>query len=519
MIAVPRIGLSLLTAGVLLAGATALSQRALACPFCSAVSLTFSEEITNSQVAVIAKLVEPPPRSQGDAAANSSLDVAKAKFEIVKILKGETELGKNRKLETVYFGDSPVGATFLIMGIDPPAINWGTPIAITERGQAYVAKAIDLPKEGADRLAFFQDYLEDSDEMLARDAYDEFAKVPYSGVIGLKDRLKHDKLVEWVKSSQIPVSRRRLYLTMLGVCGKSEDLALLEEMIKSKDRQTKGALDALVAAYLTLKGPEGMPLVEELFLKNKDAEYTDTYATIMALRFHGTEEKIVPRDRLLVGIRMMLDRPQLADLVIPDLARWEDWTVMDRLVELFKNADDDSNWVRVPVINYLRACPLPQAKDRIDELAKLDPETVKRASTLFFPLGASQGATAGSDKPADAAKDSAASQEKTKSETPAVTSQPAGDKAESNGKKPTEPAGAATGQPAGAAKATAAAAQGRSENAPGSGDTAANDAVPNSLGVFAGLAAAAVLLGCAFWFILKGGQHAAPLSNASPKQP
>ena len=33
----------------------------------------------------------------------------------------------------------------------------------------------------------------------------------------------------------------------------------------------------------------------------------------------------------------MLDRPQLADLVIPDLARWEDWSVMDRLVELFKN--------------------------------------------------------------------------------------------------------------------------------------------------------------------------------------
>ena len=142
-----------------------------------------------------------------------------------------------------------------------------------------------------------------------------------------------------------------------------------------------------MAAYLTLKGPDGMPLVEDLFLKNKDAEYTDTYATIMALRFHGTEEKIIPRERLLVGIRTMLDRPQLADLVIPDLARWEDWSVMDRLVELFKNADEESSWVRVPVINYLRACPLPEAKERIDELAKLDPETVKRANS-FFPLAA-----------------------------------------------------------------------------------------------------------------------------------
>ena len=44
---------------------------------------------------------------------------------------------------------------------------------------------------------------------------------------------------------------------------------------------------------------------------------------------------------------------------------------MDRLVKLFKNADDDSIWVRVPVINYLRACPLPEAKQHIEELAKI----------------------------------------------------------------------------------------------------------------------------------------------------
>ena len=103
--------------------------------------------------------------------------------------------------------------------------------------------------------------------------------------------MKHDKLVEWFKSTQIPVSRRRLYMTMLGVCGTPADLPMLEEMIRSKDRQTKGALDALVAAYLTLKGPDGMPLVEELFLKNKDAEYTDTYATIMALRIPSAPRK------------------------------------------------------------------------------------------------------------------------------------------------------------------------------------------------------------------------------------
>jgi cytoskeletal protein RodZ len=211
----------------------------------------------------------------------------------------------------------------------------------------------------------------------------------------------------------------------------------------------------------------------------------------MALRFHGTEEKIIPRARLLEGLRTMLDRAQLADLVIPDLARWEDWSVMDRLVELFKNADEESSWVRVPVINYLRACPLPKAKEYIAELEKLDPETVKRANS-FFPLAAAAPAASG-DKPAEGA------------DKPQVADAP------SNGDdKPVPVAAPPAAQtpaspPAAAAKPSATAAKAVTPQ-----DTVAPPAVPEtSLPVYGGLAAAAVLLGCAFWFILKGGQHAA----------
>ena len=146
----------------------------------------------------------PPPRAAGDAAANS-LDVAKAKFEIVKDPQGREGAGQKAQASKPSISATARSAsTFLIMGIDPPAINWGTPIAHQRARRSYVAKAIELPKEGADRLAFFQDYLEDKDEMLARDAYDEFAKTPYAGVMGLKDRMKHDKLIEWIKSPQIP---------------------------------------------------------------------------------------------------------------------------------------------------------------------------------------------------------------------------------------------------------------------------------------------------------------------------
>jgi hypothetical protein len=172
---------------------------------------------------------------------------------------------------------------------------------------------------------------------------------------------------------------------MLGFCGNNYDADMLEGMLRSDNKEYKAGLDALIACYMRLRGEESLPLVEDLYLKNTKAEYADTYSAIMALRFHGQETGTIPRARIMQSLHHMLDRPELADLVIVDLARWEDWSVMDRLVELFKKADDKSSWVRVPVVRYLMACPKPEAKKHLEELEKIDESAVKRAKT-FFPF-------------------------------------------------------------------------------------------------------------------------------------
>lgn len=382
---------------------TTVTSAAKACPFCAAVSQTFTEEIDSMDAVVVAELIKLPPKAKptDDVAGR---EAPKATFKIVQIIKGEKFLKssssngevakKETTIQTIYFGGGKLGKSFLIMGVDPPKLMWSTPLQITDRARKYLPQLLSLPPTGTKRLEFFQSYLEDEDEMLARDAYDEFAKAPYPDVIALKPKMDQKKIVDWIQDPDIPASRRRLYLTMLGVCGSEKDLPMLEKMLRSSDRKTKAGLDAMIGCYLTLRGPKGMPLIEDLFLKNEDAEYADTYAAIMALRFHGSETEIIPRKRVLQGLRHMLNRPQLADLVIPDLARWEDWESMPKLVELFKEADEKSSWVRVPVINYLRACPKPEAAKHIAELEKIDPAAVKRANT-FFPFGG-----AGAAKPA-----------------------------------------------------------------------------------------------------------------------
>jgi hypothetical protein len=363
---------------------------ATACPFCAAVSQTFSQEMESMDVVVVAKLLKLPPPSDPSAPADATTEFAKAQFAPVQILKGAKLVDAKAPIETLYFGEGSVGKEFLIMAVretpDSNRLQWTTPLLLSARGKEYIQKLPTLDKDGVGRLAFFVKFLEDQDEMLARDAYDEFANAPYATLHELKPMMDHAQLVAWIKDEDIPASRRRLYLTMLGVCADKTDVPMLEEMLRSSDRKAKAGLDAMIGCYLTLTGEEGMPLIEDLYLANPKSEYADTYSAIMALRFHGTEGDVIPRERVIKAVRHMLKRPQLADLVIPDLARWEDWDSMDELVELFKTADDKSSWVRVPVINYLRACPLPKAKEHLAELEKIDPAAVKRAN-MFFPGG------------------------------------------------------------------------------------------------------------------------------------
>lgn len=321
-----------------------------------------------------AKLLEVP-----DLPETPGAELPRASFEITKVLKGKQFVDVGMEFKALLVGRYKPGKEFLVMGVDPPSILWTTPIKASDRLIQYLVDIQTLPASGADRLAFFQDYFEDEISAIAYDAYDEFAKAPYADLIALKDQMNRQQLIAWVKDPELSINRRRLYLTMLGVCGTAQEADAMEEMLIAGGASNLRGLDALIASYLCLKGAAGVELVEEKFLRNKKSEFTDTMGAVSALRFHATEVEFIDRAKIVAAIRALLDRPKMADLIIPDLARWEDWSVMDKLVSMFKESDDDKRWLRVPIISYLIACPLPEAKGHLAELEKLDPAAVQRA--------------------------------------------------------------------------------------------------------------------------------------------
>jgi hypothetical protein len=411
---------------------TSLAAIAFACPFCSPESLTLTEETKGADAVVLAKLVKEAP-----AVTNESTDPnsGTATFEIVEVLRGPETLKPKQEISVVFFGDSDRDKTYLINGLGKETVDWTTPLPLSAAAVEYVRQLPTIPPLGPERLEFFQDYLENADPLLAQDAYDEFARAPYADLIEMKPQMKHDKIVQWIANPEVSPSRRRLYFTMLGVCGTKADVPLLEEMIESDfdavkpalvglvetslsmggpaglplviedvqtdERRKKLGLDALVACYLILKGPDGLNVIEKRFLSNPHAEYTHIYSTIMALRFHGDEHtEVLPRERLLASMRLLLKNPDFADQVILDLSRWEDWSVMDQIVEMFKNSDA-KGYVRQPAVSYLTVASeqkgdvAKRATAALEELEKLDPETVKTARSLmaFGALGRARAAT------------------------------------------------------------------------------------------------------------------------------
>jgi hypothetical protein len=205
------------------AGAVYLS----ACPFCSALNLTFSEQIKTNDIVVIAKLLEiPDPIDDPDAALPKSV------FEITDVIKGDDIVRAGMQIRSLLIGRYPIGNEFLVMGVDPPNVAWSTPMKASERVVKYLKTIQTLPKSGKQRLTFFMDYFEDKEPVLAFDAYDEFAQAPYEEIVELKNEMDRAQLIKWIRNPDTSINRRRLYLTLLGVCGQASDTAMLDEFIK-----------------------------------------------------------------------------------------------------------------------------------------------------------------------------------------------------------------------------------------------------------------------------------------------
>ena len=142
-----------------------------------------------------------------------------------------------------------------------------------------------------------------------------------------------------------------------------------------------------------------MDKIDETKFVPKDVAFSETYAAMQALRFMWTYgDGRIDKERLRKSMRLLLDRPELTDLVVADLARWDDWSVLDRLMDMYGTGDYDIPSIKRAIVRYLLvaskgknkkgggpdAATTEKAKKLLDKLRKEDPKTVQSAERFFF---------------------------------------------------------------------------------------------------------------------------------------
>lgn len=366
---------------------------ARACPFCKAPTRTLSEQTAGADVVLVANWVS----------ANSRIDVngkGSTSFEVIDAIRGNSTLAMRQRITLDRYQPGSEGDLFLLLGSKERQMAWSDPVPITKAAIQYVRQIPQDRVPVETRLLYFLKYLDSQDKTVAEDAHSEFANANYSDVLKIRTHLSRDRLRVWLTDPTTEPERIGFYGMLLGLCGTPDDAKFLEKIIIQNGRgELRVGIDGLMGGYLLLTGDAGVDFLERTKLKPPDCPFTETYAAVQALRFAWTyAEDVVSRNRLKSAMRSVLNREDMADLIIADLSRWKDWESLPLIVSLYDSNRFKQTAVKRSIIRFVNACscdvpnsptePVPPhvtaAKQTLEELRKRDPRLV--ADALRFAL-------------------------------------------------------------------------------------------------------------------------------------
>lgn len=345
---------------LLLAGAVS------ACPMCSPMQMSMSEEIELAEAVVLAEKVVKKG-SPGH------------RFRVTRTLKGEVPVGK-----VLVAGSDAGGAQKVVLftaGSANSSFWTGRPYAADPDVEKFVLGVAKLPPRTSkgslpQRLKFMAPFLHHPNDDLATAAVDEFSRAPYADVGQYAAQIGRQKIASWINDPSTPDEHLALYFVMLGKVGTSADLPLIEKkMSQSNEQELSSVTSPLIACYLNIKGAQGLPRIEKEFLA-PGVPPRKLRGALEALRFHANYPTNLERKDVQPVFRRLLDDPKAAGFVLRDLAIWEDWESVSRVATLFDHGTGYQTWLKTAVIRFLITAPTEEAKLELERLRQKDPKLV-----------------------------------------------------------------------------------------------------------------------------------------------
>ena len=372
-----------------------------ACPFCSATGQSLTGEVAQSDFIVLGTMTNPRRDPNGDFQKGTTDLMIETVVKPHEYLAGKTllpiprfipadpknpdakflvfcslysrpqDLARAAVLSTLPMGNNDLVQVDAVRG-DPVAP--GSNIAGYLKGAFTVRAQDDVTK-----LKYFFGYLDSPDILISTDAMNEFALSDYPEVRKAAPQLDASKLRRWLADPTTMVSKIGLYGLLLGHCGEATDATSLRKLLDAPDARFASGRDGLLAGYTLLSPDEGYAYILSA-AKSADAEFQSRYAALKALRFfHDFRPDVVSQEKVLVGIKAIVDQPDMADLPIEDLRKWRAWDLTDYVLSFA----DKPEHARIPItrraiLRFALSAPADQkaAKAYVERVRKEDPERV-----------------------------------------------------------------------------------------------------------------------------------------------
>jgi hypothetical protein len=345
------------------------------------------QDIADNDCVVLCRPVAGPNPTGGGVADG----VEYLTFETTEIVKGADVLARRMGTKAPYrfstwrHKQPPGVSTYLAFGLkdDEKLFQLGSAIPVNEREIDYVRRLQKFPAKGTERLVALLPDLGTVDELIAVDVQQEIENLSFAEIRAAAARLPIAKVRACLNDPKATKQARRNALRMLCACGSKDDLPLLRTLIESREKDASAWRDLAVGCYLHHGGEEALAWIEQKYLRAVNDDYRGAYGAILGFRFVLAEVGGIPADRAVKTFRLLLDQPKLADLIVPDLTRLQDWDSTPRLVKLFRDATTtETLYIRVPILLFLRRSPRDDAKTYLAELTKLDPYAARRAAVI-----------------------------------------------------------------------------------------------------------------------------------------
>lgn len=306
---------------------------------------------------------------------------SRARFSVVQVIKDSKQESENIQVgkilaeSQILFG--PLAQRALVFGYthSPKEYRYFQfRVPLTDEMLDYIQKAPTADAPRTVMLAYLAKHFDSTDETVADDAFRYFEWLfEIKDIPEIRTQLSTEQLRKLLTNSDTPPMRMGLYALLLGYAGDETDIPLLKEIsLRPGKAPWEGGIrdsDWLFEGYLLLAGEQGLEVLEEAKLRDNACPDFERYAMMDALQFmaeHGQGRFTM--DRLRQSMRIVLNRSEPDSSTIHHLAKLQDWSVSDRLVELYGTAGYDSFSMKASIVWFLKSMDATQPKDSTEQL-------------------------------------------------------------------------------------------------------------------------------------------------------